>query len=53
MPIRRRLALVTALLAAALAAAPAMAITTGQPDQGEHPYVGQLIFYVPETRTKG
>jgi hypothetical protein len=48
MPIRRRLALVTALLAAGLAAAPAMAITTGQPDQGEHPYVGQLIFYVPD-----
>jgi hypothetical protein len=25
-----------------------MAITTGQPDAGEHPYVGQLIFYVPD-----
>jgi hypothetical protein len=45
---RRRLALLVGLVAAALMATPAMAITTGQPDDGEHPYVGQLIFYVPD-----
>ena len=28
--------------------APAHAIVGGAPDQGEHPYVGQLLFYVPE-----
>jgi hypothetical protein len=33
-----------ALLAPAL---PAGAIVRGAPDAGEHPYVGQLIFYVP------
>ncbi|MGZ4147208.1 MAG: hypothetical protein ACXVPL_05840, partial [Actinomycetota bacterium] len=27
---------------------PASAITTGQPDAGEHPYVGELLFYVPD-----
>jgi hypothetical protein len=45
---RRRLALLVGLVATALTATPAMAITTGQPDSGEHPYVGQLIFYVPD-----
>ena len=29
-------------------AAPVGAITNGQPDDGEHPYVGQLFFYVPD-----
>lgn len=29
-------------------AAPAGAITNGQPDNGEHPYVGQFLFYVPD-----
>ncbi|HEU4920157.1 MAG TPA: trypsin-like serine protease [Candidatus Limnocylindrales bacterium] len=47
---RRRLALLAGLMAAALAATPAMAITSGQPDNGEHPYVGQLIFYVPDAQ---
>jgi hypothetical protein len=37
------------VLATALAlAAPVAAITTGQPDDNEHPYVGQLLFYVPD-----
>ena len=36
-----------ALLATLLVAAPALAITNGQPDDGEHPYVGQLFFYDP------
>jgi hypothetical protein len=27
---------------------PAQAIIGGTPDAGEHPYVGQLLFYVPE-----
>ena len=26
---------------------PASAIVGGAPDRGEHPYVGQLLFYVP------
>jgi hypothetical protein len=45
---RRRFGVLGGLLAALLIAAPAAAITTGQPDAGEHPYVGQLLFYVPE-----
>jgi len=45
---RKRLALIFAALASVALAAPAFAITTGQPDEGEHPYVGQLIFYVPD-----
>ena len=28
-----------------LSAVPASAITSGQPDAGEHPYVGELIFF--------
>lgn len=31
----------------AQAATPAFAIVGGAPDEGEHPYVGQLLFYVP------
>ncbi len=27
---------------------PAQAIVNGQPDNGEHPFVGQLLFYVPD-----
>lgn len=30
-------------------AAPASAIVGGAPDAGEHPYVGQLFFYVPNS----
>ena len=29
---------------------PASAIVKGAPDEGEHPYVGQLLFYVPEAQ---
>lgn len=45
----RRLA-VTALATTALLAptVPAHAIVGGAPDAGEHPYVGQLLFYVPD-----
>jgi hypothetical protein len=39
---------VLAGLALAAAAIPVWAITNGQPDAGEHPYVGQLLFYVPD-----
>ena len=51
-PFRRLAAttLATATLAAATLLAPALpaqAIVGGAPDAGEHPYVGQLLFYVP------
>ena len=36
----------SALLLSSLA--PAQAIVGGAPDQNEHPYVGQLLFYVPD-----
>jgi secreted trypsin-like serine protease len=32
----------------ATTAGPAGAIVGGSPDNGEHPYVGQLLFYVPD-----
>ena len=31
---------------------PATAIVGGAPDDGEHPYVGQLLFYVPTPWTR-
>ena len=42
--------LVAVLSSTALAATsvPAQAIVGGAPDEGEHPYVGQLLFYVPD-----
>lgn len=40
----RKLALL-AMTAVLLSAAPASAITNGQPDAGEHPYVGELIYF--------
>jgi hypothetical protein len=45
----RKLSLSLAALLAALlvAVAPVGAITYGQPDAGEHPYVGFMIFYDP------
>jgi Trypsin len=43
----RRLALIGAVVATLAISAPVGAITNGQPDEGEHPYVGQLLFYVP------
>ena len=39
------IATTAALLASTL---PAAAITNGVPDEGEHPYVGQLLFDVPD-----
>lgn len=37
-----------ALVAALAIALPAGAITNGEPDNSEHPYVGQLLFHVPD-----
>ena len=44
----RRGALLAGVIAALALAVPASAITHGQPDDGEHPFVGQLFFYVPD-----
>jgi hypothetical protein len=46
----KRLATVVIAAAALVIAAvtPASAITHGQPDAGAHPYVGELLFYVPD-----
>lgn len=41
-----KLVAIVALLAATVL--PAGAITTGQPDNGAHPYVGEFLFYVPD-----
>jgi hypothetical protein len=41
----RRFAVIAAVVATLALAAPVGAITNGQPDAGEHPYVGQLFFY--------
>jgi len=50
---RTRLAVLAALFLLVLSAVPAAAITGGpktgdQSDNGEHPQVGQLLFYVPD-----
>ena len=46
---RKRFAPLAAIFALALAVTPAAAITKGgTPDAGEHPMVGQLLFYVPD-----
>jgi hypothetical protein len=49
---RRTLSIVAALLATLMLASPVGAITNGTPDvvngQPEHPYVGELLFYVPD-----
>ncbi len=45
---RRKLAVLIALLGSLALASPAAAITNGSPDNGEHPYVGELLFYVPD-----
>ena len=53
MPLLRRAlaAVVVAVLAIiGLSAAPASAITGGQPDGNQHPNVGLLVFYTPEGR---
>src|SRR5262245_4802966 len=47
----RRLAIVGAIgafIAALAPALPANAITNGVPDNGAHPYVGEVIFYLPD-----
>lgn len=44
---RMRAALLAGVVMALALAAPAGAITHGQDDGGEHPYVGELFFYVP------
>lgn len=40
-------ALVVAVLVAVLGAGTASGIVYGGPDEGEHPYVGSLVFFVP------
>src|SRR4029078_6950538 len=45
---RKTLSLAAALIAALAIAATVGAITNGAPDGGEHPYVGELLFYVPD-----
>ena len=42
----RRLALAGAILASLALAAPAAAITNGEPDAGRHPYIGLAVFDV-------
>ena len=46
----KRLGIVIAAAATLVVAAgvPANAITHGQPDAGAHPYVGELLFFVPD-----
>lgn len=44
----RRSAVVLAIAASLALATPASAITSGQPDAGEHPHVGQLLFFDPD-----
>lgn len=44
----KRWAAAVGLLAMILFVTPAKAITNGIPDEGAHPYVGQLLFYVPD-----
>lgn len=44
---RFQVGLVAAVVGILLLAAPASAITYGEPDDGEHPYVGFMIFYDP------
>ncbi len=46
----KRFSILVALVATFALAAPVAAITNGQPDNGEHPYVGQLLFYVPDVQ---
>jgi hypothetical protein len=44
----RLLMLAVATMLLILPAAPAQAIVNGVPDEGEHPFVGQLFFHVPD-----
>ena len=45
---RRLFPLLLFCFALVLPLAPAHAITSGVPDGGRHPYVGELLFYVPD-----
>ncbi len=45
---RKVLLLLFFCLALVLPMAPAQAITSGVPDDNRHPYVGELLFYVPD-----
>jgi hypothetical protein len=45
---RRQLSILAALVATLVIAAPVGAITHGTADGGEHPYVGELLFYEPD-----
>lgn len=47
-PLRRLAATTLAAVALLAPALPAHAIIGGAADDGEHPYVGQLLFYVPD-----
>ena len=47
-PLRRLAATALAVVALLAPALPAHAIIGGALDNGEHPYVGQLLFYVPD-----
>src|SRR2546422_9068399 len=47
-PMRSTRALWVALAATFLLATPAGAVTHGVADNSEHPYVGELLFYVPD-----
>ena len=44
----RRFGLLAGVIGALALAVPAAAITNGQPDGNAHPYVGELLFYVPD-----
>jgi hypothetical protein len=44
----KRLVILGVLALFILVAVPAWAISNGVPDEGEHPQVGQLFFYVPD-----
>jgi hypothetical protein len=44
----KRLLIALAVLALMVPMAPASAIVNGGPDGGAHPYVGELLFYVPD-----
>ena len=46
--VRRSVLLVLSVLALLLPLTPAQAIIRGVPDEGQHAYVGELLFYVPD-----
>jgi hypothetical protein len=46
--VRKLVMVLGAAVAIVAQTAPAGAIVKGQPDAGEHPYVGELLFFVPD-----